>query len=452
MPAQYRIEISPNNRAGCKNKECKDANIKIMKGELRFGTLVEINQHQSWTYKHWGCITPRVIANLKEVIEDNVDLFDGYDELPEPEQEKMRRALEQGHVDDDDWKGDLELNRPGMNGFRKRTPKKKAANPDEEMPDATQDGTEPESPTKKPAPKKRGRAVKAKAEPKTEEDNGIKNEVDHSEAEPAPKKRGRAAKKPKMEEEDDEEDEKVFDFKSTPDEEDVKPAVAIKNEKKTRGRPKKVEAESDVAEKKTRPARARKVVKAESPDHDEDEDEYDDADDDDDGDGDFKGKKPKKTSGRAPTKLRRQIIGRAAKKGIKSEEMVAESDDEEGGGDDDNEGEKNEASVKGEVVEEGNAEEKHSGDAKVLDTEMGGIGAGDDEGGENGHGAGEAEAAGEGERHDQEMDEEEIEAPKPKAKRGRPAKKDKVNGGEEKSTGAKTKRTRRTKKQMAMEE
>ncbi len=55
--------------------------------------------------KNRGCITPRVIANLKNVIEDNLDLFDGYDELPEHEQEKMRRALEQGHVDDEDWKG-----------------------------------------------------------------------------------------------------------------------------------------------------------------------------------------------------------------------------------------------------------------------------------------------------------------------------------------------------------
>lgn len=91
-----------------------------------------------------GCVTPRQILNLKEAIEDNLDLFDGYDELPEDIQEKMRRALEQGHVDDEDWKGvsqaselvvrflllkieqDSEYNRPGMNGFRKRTPKKKA--------------------------------------------------------------------------------------------------------------------------------------------------------------------------------------------------------------------------------------------------------------------------------------------------------------------------------------
>lgn len=52
-----------------------------------------------------GCVTPRQIENLKQAIEDDLDLFDGYDELPEDLQEKMRRALEQGHVDDEDWKG-----------------------------------------------------------------------------------------------------------------------------------------------------------------------------------------------------------------------------------------------------------------------------------------------------------------------------------------------------------
>lgn len=50
-------------------------------------------------------MTPRQIENLKEAIENDIDLFDGYDELPDHLQEKMRRTLEQGHVDDEDWKG-----------------------------------------------------------------------------------------------------------------------------------------------------------------------------------------------------------------------------------------------------------------------------------------------------------------------------------------------------------
>ena len=50
-------EISPNNRAGCQNKECKDAKLKINRGELRFGTWVEFNvgdrEAQGWKWRHW---------------------------------------------------------------------------------------------------------------------------------------------------------------------------------------------------------------------------------------------------------------------------------------------------------------------------------------------------------------------------------------------------------------
>ena len=52
-----------------------------------------------------GCVTPSVLANLKQTSEDDLDLVDGYDELPQPLQQKVERALEHGHVDDEDWKG-----------------------------------------------------------------------------------------------------------------------------------------------------------------------------------------------------------------------------------------------------------------------------------------------------------------------------------------------------------
>ena len=49
----YRVEISTTARAVCKSTECKKEGIKIQKGELRFGTLVTIRDHTSWSYKHW---------------------------------------------------------------------------------------------------------------------------------------------------------------------------------------------------------------------------------------------------------------------------------------------------------------------------------------------------------------------------------------------------------------
>lgn len=120
-------EISANARALCQNKECKDSGVKIQKQELRFGTYVTLNikgnEASSWKWKHWylhfdfmvvrlcladlqrGCVTPVQINSWKEVCEGNPDLIDGYEDMPPGYQEKILRALEQGHVDDDEWKG-----------------------------------------------------------------------------------------------------------------------------------------------------------------------------------------------------------------------------------------------------------------------------------------------------------------------------------------------------------
>lgn len=42
---------------------------------------------------------------MKDKTEDNLEYLDGYDELPQDLQEQVRRAMEQGHVDDEDWNG-----------------------------------------------------------------------------------------------------------------------------------------------------------------------------------------------------------------------------------------------------------------------------------------------------------------------------------------------------------
>lgn len=52
-----------------------------------------------------GCVTPVQIANMKGKTEDNLEYLDGYEELPEDLQEQVGRAMENGHVDDEDWNG-----------------------------------------------------------------------------------------------------------------------------------------------------------------------------------------------------------------------------------------------------------------------------------------------------------------------------------------------------------
>lgn len=78
-----------------------------------------------------GCVTPVQLENWWEIAEQDVGLIDGYDELPDDAKAKVKRALEQGHVDDEDWKGDVEKNRHGQKGFR--LSKKEQAKKDAEV-------------------------------------------------------------------------------------------------------------------------------------------------------------------------------------------------------------------------------------------------------------------------------------------------------------------------------
>lgn len=55
-------------------------------------------------------MTPKQIINLKQAIEDNVDLLDGYEDLDEDIQEKIKKSLEDGHIPDDEWIGVSLLN------------------------------------------------------------------------------------------------------------------------------------------------------------------------------------------------------------------------------------------------------------------------------------------------------------------------------------------------------
>lgn len=52
-----------------------------------------------------GCVTPTQLHNWWETAEHNIEMIDGLDELPEDAQQKIQTALEQGHVDDEEWNG-----------------------------------------------------------------------------------------------------------------------------------------------------------------------------------------------------------------------------------------------------------------------------------------------------------------------------------------------------------
>lgn len=93
-------------------------------------------------------MTPKQIANLKKGINNDATELDGFEDLPEDFQEKIRNAVQEGHVADEDWGGvshliqnrinnanffkDAEMNRTGMNGYR--TPASKKAKKEVSIP------------------------------------------------------------------------------------------------------------------------------------------------------------------------------------------------------------------------------------------------------------------------------------------------------------------------------
>ncbi|MCJ1377077.1 hypothetical protein MMC17_000167 [Xylographa soralifera] len=159
----FRLEYAPSGRAGCKATECKKQGIKIDKGELRHGTFLEIQEHQSWAWKHWGCVTPVQIASLKKDIEGNLDYLDGYDDLNDHDKAKVRQALADGHVADEDWRYDVEMNRPGKKGFR--SPAYKAQQKADKKASCNEvflaaEEQDPSATPSKPSPTKRSRTKK----------------------------------------------------------------------------------------------------------------------------------------------------------------------------------------------------------------------------------------------------------------------------------------------------
>ncbi|PGH06068.1 hypothetical protein AJ80_08236 [Polytolypa hystricis UAMH7299] len=258
------IEEASTGRAGCKNKECQDNKDKIGKGELRFGTWVESERFQSWTWKHWGCVTPRQIAGLNDTVDGDCTDIDGYDEISPEHQEKIREAVEQGHVADSDWKGDVEVNRPGKVGFRVRVSKKQKQKEEEE--EEEQEEKEEDTKAKATKPKKRRRSKKEAEEEKEEEEE----EEEEEEAEPVSKKAKTTEKrrKSKVAEEvvasDDEEAEKPAKATKAAAKAQTKSKDDMVSPRAARGRGRKARAEAvqDNGEEDDKPVLRRSSRKA----------------------------------------------------------------------------------------------------------------------------------------------------------------------------------------------
>ncbi|CAI7610545.1 unnamed protein product [Penicillium pancosmium] len=249
----YRFELASSNRAGCQTKECKDNKVKIKKGELRVGSWIDTERAQYWAWRHWGCTTPRVLLNIKSSIADeeddkqlDFDALDGFDELSPEHQEKIKTAIEKGHIEDDEWKGDIAHNRPGMTGMFPRKSKAKAV-------------SETPSPKKtNPAPAEGDQAVegvKTAKDAKTEASDEAKEE---KAAQPKHKANSKASVKTKGKNEADATDKASSDEKKpTGKRKKAAPAEVTAGDAPING---DHNEEDEPAPKRTRATRAKKVV------------------------------------------------------------------------------------------------------------------------------------------------------------------------------------------------
>ncbi|KAI1182565.1 hypothetical protein F5B17DRAFT_419891 [Nemania serpens] len=275
----YRIEVSPNNRAGCQDKVCKDAKTKITKGELRFGVWIVMpgTEHGSWRWRHWGCVSGKTISNVQESIKKGDDydweMLDGYDEISDADiKAKIQRVVTQGHIDAEDFNGDPEFNVPGKTAIRGRAKKPKA---DEEEDD--EGITAPEE----TAPKEVETSKRCRKGPLAN-----KEEEEAEEAGPV-KKKARVSRKAKKDDDDDDEQETVVvepvkkkagpgrkaKKVEEPEEEEIKPVKKARASRKVKKEDEGDEENEEVAQpaKKAKGGRKAKQVKEENEDVEEPE-------------------------------------------------------------------------------------------------------------------------------------------------------------------------------------
>lgn len=94
----------------------------------RIYSRANVPNYSSW--RHWGCVTPKIIENVKKSFESAEDL-DGFEDLNDEDQQKLKTAWEVGHVAEEDIpptakKDDDEEEKP-----KKRATKKKKEAEDE---------------------------------------------------------------------------------------------------------------------------------------------------------------------------------------------------------------------------------------------------------------------------------------------------------------------------------
>ncbi|KAL0079014.1 hypothetical protein F4703DRAFT_1742099, partial [Phycomyces blakesleeanus] len=92
-----------SNRSKCKGPKtlCHREDRTIRVSELRMGVEVESGKYTGTSWKHWTCVTPKVIENMKASLSDPSEI-EGWDSLREEDVEKIEKAWEDGEIPEED--------------------------------------------------------------------------------------------------------------------------------------------------------------------------------------------------------------------------------------------------------------------------------------------------------------------------------------------------------------
>ncbi|KAI3602366.1 hypothetical protein WG66_011261 [Moniliophthora roreri] len=91
----FKVEYASSGRAKCKGTV-------IEKDALRLGTAKPFRGICAYEFKHWGCVTPEDIKAIHEHESESGVKITGMDDLRTEDQERAKKALKKGHVDEKD--------------------------------------------------------------------------------------------------------------------------------------------------------------------------------------------------------------------------------------------------------------------------------------------------------------------------------------------------------------
>ncbi|KIY51139.1 hypothetical protein FISHEDRAFT_71430 [Fistulina hepatica ATCC 64428] len=199
-----RSRVRQLSKLGFGPKPCSGS--VIAKGTLRMGSQVDFRGNTTFAWRHWGCATPKVIANLREAVEGDAAELDGFEDLKEEDKARVIKAFQEGHVAEedipetaknpsgDDKDEEIEDEKPKKKVAARREPAKRKAATKKKAED--DEGVED-----KPTPK---RATNRKAQKEASDDEA----AEEGAVEKMPKKRAtKMVKEPNNEEAEDAEPE-----------------------------------------------------------------------------------------------------------------------------------------------------------------------------------------------------------------------------------------------------